>query len=53
MADDIKKSLKERSKLAESYYKNDQQKSDYNDVMETLLIVPRKSLTLKMITLIK
>ena len=34
MADDIKKSLKERSKLAESYYKNDQQKSDYNDVME-------------------
>ena len=42
MADDIKKSLKERSKLAESYYKNDQQKSDYNDVMENFADCTKK-----------
>ena len=29
MTDDIKKSLKERSKLTKSYYKNSQQESDY------------------------
>ena len=34
MADDIKKSLKERSKLTKSYYKNGQQKSDYDRVLE-------------------
>ena len=45
MTDDIKQSLKERSELTKSYYKNGQQ-------LENLLIVPRKSLKLKMITLL-
>ena len=45
MTDDIKQSLKERSELTKSYYKNGQQ-------LQTLLIVPRISLKLKMITLI-
>ena len=43
MTDDIKQSLKERSELTKSYYKNGQQ-------LQNLLIVPRKSLKLKMIT---
>ena len=34
MTADIKKSLKERSKLTKSYYKNGQQTSDYDKVLE-------------------
>ena len=34
MTDDIKKSLKERSKLTKTYYKNGQQKIDYDKVLE-------------------
>ena len=34
MTDDIKKSLKERSKLIETYYKNGLQKTDYDKVLE-------------------
>ena len=45
MTGDIKKSLKECSELTKSYYKNGQQKSDYDKVFEK--IVPRKSLKLK------
>ena len=49
MTDDIKKSLKERSKLTKTCYKNGQQKIDYDKV----LIARRKLLKLKMTTLIK
>ena len=34
MTDDIKKSLKVRSKLRKSYYKNGQQENDYDEVLE-------------------
>ena len=34
MTDDIKKSLKERSKLTKTYYKNGQLKTDYDKVLE-------------------
>ena len=34
MTDDTKKSLKERSKLTKTYYKNDQQKIDYDKALE-------------------
>ena len=34
MVDNIKKSLKERPKLTKSYYKNVQQKSDYDKLLE-------------------
>ena len=34
MTDDITKSLKERSKLAKSCYKNGQRKIDYNKLLE-------------------
>ena len=34
MTDDIKKSLKERSKLIKTYYKNGLQKIDYDKVLE-------------------
>ena len=34
MTDDIKKSLKQRSKLTKTYYKNGQQKIDYDKVLE-------------------
>ena len=34
MTDDIKMSLKERSKLTKSYYENGQQKSDYDKKLE-------------------
>ena len=34
MTDEITKSLKERSKLAKSYYKNGQRKIDYNKLLE-------------------
>ena len=34
MTDDITKSLKERSKLEKSYYKNGQRKIDYNKLLE-------------------
>ena len=35
MTDDIKKPLKERSKLTKTYYKNGQQIIDYDKVLET------------------
>ena len=34
MTDDIKKYLKEHSKLTKSYHKNGQQESDYEKVLE-------------------
>ena len=34
MTDKIQKSLKERSKLTKSYYKNGQQKNDYYKVLK-------------------
>ena len=35
MTDDIKKPLNKRSKLTKSYYKNDQQKIDYDKENES------------------
>ena len=41
MADDIK-SLNERSKFTKSYYKNSQQKSDYDKVLEKSAVCTKK-----------
>ena len=43
MTDDIKKSLKERSKLTKTYHKNGQQKIDYDKVLEKFADCTKKS----------
>ena len=52
MTKNTKRSLKERSKLTK-YYKNDPKKSDYEKLLENLLIVLNKFWKLKIITFLK
>ena len=53
MTDDVKIYLKKRSKLTKRYYKNGQQKNDYDKVLGKSTDCSKKILKLKMITLIK
>ena len=53
MTDDVKIYLKKRSKLTKGYYKNGQQKNDYDKVLGKSTDCSKKILKLKMITLIK
>ena len=53
MTDDIKRFLRECSKLTKIHYKNSQQKMIMIKYYKNLLFAPRKSVKLKMITTIK